>query len=265
MQNKGVGKNTCKKVMLAIILALFAIVALLEFIPFSYSENDLHNRFISKILQQTCGSIAGILILIRLKIRLFGKPQNFLYFLPCLIIAVDNFQFSSFFRGEMQLIHTKAIDFILFFSYCMLIGLFEEIVFRGIIFSIIAGIFTKDKQGFLKTYVVSSVVFGIAHLFNGLSLGTILQVGYTILTGGLFAFCLIKTKNIFCCALVHGVYNFCGLLFDKVQGLGSGVVFDLGTVITMLVISLILGVFILYKVYTYPEEERKDLYARLGV
>ena len=265
MQNKGDSKKIRDEINLLIILTFFAVVALLEFIPFAYINNDLHNRFISKIIQQTCGSIAGILILVRLKIRLFGKPQNLLYFLPCLIIAVDNFQFSSYFSGKMQLLYTRPVDFILFFGYCMAIGMFEEIVFRGIIFSIIAGTFSKDKQGFLKTYVVSSLVFGLAHLFNGLSFATILQVGYTILTGGLFAFCLIKTKNIFCCAFVHGVYNFCGLLFDKWQGLGNGVVFDTGTIITMLVVSLVVGIFILYKVYTYSEEEQKDLYARLGV
>jgi membrane protease YdiL (CAAX protease family) len=144
-------------------------------------------------------------------------------------------------------------------------AIFEEIIFRGIVFSVLADRFSKNKKGFLKTYVISSVIFGLAHLFNGFSFGTVLQVGYTVLTGGLFAFCLIMTKNILCCALVHGIYNFCGLLFDHVQGLGNGVVFDLGTVITMAVISVVVGIFVLYKVYHYPDEERKDLYARLGI
>jgi membrane protease YdiL (CAAX protease family) len=144
------------------------------------------------------------------------------------------------------------------------IGFFEEIIFRGIIFNLLATTFSKDRKGFLKTYIVSSILFGVAHLFNGFSVGIILQVGYTILTGGLFAFCLIKTKNILCCALVHGVYNFCGLLFD-VQGLGNGVIFDIGTVWTMLIVSILVGIFVLYKVWTYSEEERLELYARLGV
>jgi membrane protease YdiL (CAAX protease family) len=150
-------------------------------------------------------------------------------------------------------------------AVAVLPAIFEEIIFRGIVFSVLADRFSKNKKGFLKTYVISSVIFGLAHLFNGFSFGTVLQVGYTVLTGGLFAFCLIMTKNILCCALVHGVYNFCGLLFDHVQGLGNGVVFDLGTVITMAVISVVVGIFVLYKVYHYPDEDRKDLYARLGI
>ena len=265
MQEKAMRKSLKANIILVIILVLCAFTAVLEFIDIQYSENVLYNRFIAKMVQQTCGSAAGILILQRLNIKLFRKPQNWLYLIPCFIIAIDNFQFSAYFNGQMELIHTKPIAFILFFGYCISIGLFEEVVFRGIIFSIIAGYCTKDKKGFLKTYIISSVVFGLAHLFNGFSFGTILQVGYTILTGGLFAFCLIKTKNILCCALVHGVYNFCGLLFDARQGLGAGVVFDVGTVITMAVVSVVIGVFVLYKVWNYSEEERKELYACLAV
>ena len=108
------------------------------------------------------------------------------------------------------------------------------------------------------TYVVSSVVFGLAHILNGVSI----QIAYTILTGGLFAFCLVKTKNIFCCAAVHAVYNFCGLLFDE---MGTGAVFDVGTAVTMLIVSVLVGIFVLWKVWTYSEEERTSLYQKLGV
>ncbi len=260
MPNNETRKSMQANVILVIILLLCAITAVLEVVDIQYSKDALYDRFIAKIVQQSCGAVAGILILQRLDIKLFKKPQNLLYLIPCFIIAIDNFQFFAYFNGKMGLVNTKPIAFILFFGYCMSIGLFEEVVFRGIIFSIIAGYCTKDRKGFLKTYVISSVLFGFAHLFNG----SILQVGYTILTGGLFAFCLIKTKNILCCALVHGVYNFCGLLFDK-QGLGSGVVFDIGTIITMAIISVAVGLFVLYKVWNYSEEERKELYACLAV
>lgn len=265
VQNSKTRKNICNYIIIAIIIILMVCAAVLDFIKITYSRNPLHNRLIARIIQQSCGALAGTLILRRLNIRLFKKPQNCLYLIPCIIIAVDNFQFSAFFSGKMQLLYNKPIDFLLFFGYCMFIGLFEEIVFRGIIFSIIAGLFIKDRKGFLQTYVVSSLVFGLAHLFNGFSAGTLLQVGYTILTGGLFAFCLIKTKNILCCALVHGLYNFCGLLFDAQQGLGNGVVFDVGTVITMATVSVAIGIFVLYHVWKYSDAERKELYFRLGI
>ncbi len=251
-------------IQIAVIAALCAFTVLLDVVDIPFSQDEFYDRMICKIIQQSCGSVAGILLLLHLGIRLFDKPQNFLYMLPCLIIAVDNFQFSAYFRGKMQLVRTAPQDFIIFFVYCMLTGLFEEIVFRGIVFAVIAGLFSKDKKGFLWTYAISSLVFGLSHLFNGFSAATLLQVGYTILTGGLFAFCLIKTKNILCCALTHGIFNFCGMLFDK-QGLGTGVVFDGGTIITMVAVSVLVGVFVLYKVWKYPEGERGELYGRLGL
>lgn len=264
MQNKTNCKRIQGYVQIAVIVVLCLFTLLLDIIHIPFSKDEFYNRMFCKILQQACGSGAGILLLLRLGIRLFDKPQNLLYMLPCLLVAVDNFQFSAYINGKMQLVRTAPQDFILFFLYCMLIGLFEEIVFRGVIFGVLAGVFSKDRKGFLWTYVVSSLVFGISHIFNGFSGATFLQIGYTILTGGLFAFCLIKTKNLLCCALVHGLFNFAGTLFD-VQGLGSGIVFDLGTVITMAVVSVAVGVFVLYKTWKYPDEEREELYKRLGL
>lgn len=251
---------------IAIVLLCGASVAL-DFLHIPYLKDELQNALLSKIVQQLCGGFAAILIMLRIKIKLFARPQKLLYLIPCFIIAIDNFQFCSFFSGKMQLINTQPLDILLFIGYCLVVGLFEECIFRGVIFSLLAGWFPKNKKGFLLTYIISSVVFGLAHLLNGFSINTLLQVGYTILTGGLFAFCLIKTKNILFCALVHATYNFCGLLFGKESalGLGTGVVFDLGTVLTMLIVSILVGVFVLYKVFTYSEEERIDLYKKLSV
>lgn len=264
MQNKTKHKRIQVYIQIVVIAVLCVFTLLLDIINIPFSKDEFYNRMLCKILQQACGSGVGILLLLRLDIRLFDKPQNLLYMLPCLVIAVDNFQFSAYFNGKMQLVRTAPQDFILFFVSCMLIGLFEEIVFRGVIFGLLAGVFSKDRKGFLWTYVISSVAFGVSHIFNGFSGATFLQMGYSILTGGLFAFCLIKTKNILCCALVHGLFNFSGTLFAS-QGLGAGVVFDLGTIITMAVVSVAIGIFVLYKTWRFPDIERVELYKRLGI
>ncbi len=264
MSNEAKVKRIWRGIELCVIFLLCALTLALDFFEIDYFQDDFYNGTIGKIIQQACGSVAAILLMRRLQIRLFGKITNWTYLIPCFIIAVDNFQFSAYFQGKMELIRTDVEDVLLFLVYCLFIGLFEELIFRGVLFSVFADLFSKDRKGFLMTYVVSSVVFGLSHLLNGFSGATILQVGYTTLTGGLFAFCLIKTKNIFCCAITHGVYNFCGLLFD-VNGLGTGVVFDVGTVVTMLIVSVLVGVFVLYEVWKYSETERIELYQRLGV
>ena len=248
---------------ITLILLFCGLTLALDYIKIDYVSNELRNQYISKIIQQACGGVAAILLMVRLNIRLFGKPQHLLYLIPCFLIAIDNFQFSSYFNGCMELVHKQPMDFILFALYCLSVGIFEECIFRGVIFTVLAGLFSKDKKGLLLTFVASSVVFGFAHIFNG----SILQVGYTILTGGLFAFTLMKSKNIFCCALVHAVYNFGGLLFETSErfGLGNGVFFDVGTVVTMAVVSVVLGAFVLYSVWKYSAEEQEELYAKLGV
>lgn len=264
MQQNEKRKRIRNVIEIVIIAVLCALTVVLDFLPIPYLKDEFRNRMLGKIIQQSCGIAAGILLMLRLNIKLFGRPQKLLYLIPCMLVAIDNFQFSAYFQGEMQLVRTAPLDFILFSGYCLTVGLFEECIFRGVIFSILAGLLPNNKKGLVLSLITSSLVFGLAHLLNGFSLATLLQVGYTTLTGALFGFCLIKTKNIFCCAMVHSVYNFCGLLFDK-QMLGSGVEFDLGTILTMVIVCVSVGVFLLIKLILYKEEERVVLYEKLGV
>ena len=272
MQNLEKRKRIRDVVQIALIVVFCAITIALEFVCFADLTNAsdaLRNTMLCRIIQQFCGALAAILLMVRSNIRLFGKPQKWLCLIPCLIVAIDNFQFSAYFQGKMQLVHDRPTDVLLFGVYCLTVGLFEECIFRGVIFSVLAGCFPQNKKGFLLTYILSSCVFGFAHLLNGFSMATVLQVGYSILMGGLFAFCLIKTKNVLCCAVTHALYNFCGLLFSSYEngtiGLGSGVVFDVGTIITMAIVGVAIGLLVLYKVFTYSEKEREELYQKLGI
>ncbi len=264
MQNRDRQSKIKRSIEIAVIALFCAFVIALDFIDISIVKDTFRSRMLIGVIQQACGSFVAIWCALRFSIRLFGKVEKGIYLLPCLIIAVNNMQWWAFFSGKMQLLRTEWIDVLLFALYTLLTGLFEEVIFRGILFSLLAGVFSKDRKGFLWTTVLSSFIFGLAHLFNGFSLGTLLQVGYSVLTGGLFAFCLAKTKNLFCCALTHGVYNFCGLLMDE-RGLGSGAVFDLGTIISMASVAVIVGIFVAYKLWKYPEAEREVLYEKLNV
>ena len=107
-------KNIIEIVCIAV-LSLASVV--LEFIPISYLKDGLKNALLSKLIQQLCGGGAAILIMLRLKIKLFGRPQNLLFLIPCFIIAIDNFQFYSFFSGNMQLVNTYPWDILLFIGF----------------------------------------------------------------------------------------------------------------------------------------------------
>ena len=262
---KSLENNRVKKIIIGVIIVVLgAFMVILEWLPLPLSNVAWYNGIINKTLQQVCGITAALLFLRILRIKLFGKPQKWLYFLPCVIIALNNFQWWSYFNGLQELSRKSALDITLFASYCLCVGMFEEFVFRGVLFSVLAGYFPKNKKGLIETFVVSSLVFGVAHIFNF----NVLQMLYTILTGGLFAFVLIKTKNLLCCGFVHGLYNFCGLLMDTERnlGLGSGVaLFNWGTILSMGIPAVLMVAFVLYSLIKYPEEERKLLYDKLAV
>ena len=239
-----------------------------DFIDFSFFLNPKDDYFFSNILSLACGSVAVVLLMNKEKSGLFKKPTKLAFVLLGLVIAIDNFQFASFFAGKMQSFNVRISTWFLFSLYCLFTGIFEEFLFRGVVFPFLASKFEKNKKGLLKTVVVSSLIFGCAHLLNvftGANIGaTCLQACYSILTGALFAFVLIKTKNIILCAITHGLYNFCGLLFSSEQGLGYGVVFDLPTALTMFIVSSIVFVVALIAFIKYSEYERMELYERLG-
>lgn len=261
MEKKISEKN--RNIIMIFVIAILCIATIMfEFISIQYTPDEFRNKMIGKSLQQCCGIGATVLLMIKADIKLFKKPQNILYLIPCLIIAIDNFPFWAYFSKNLQIVRKEVLDWVLFSGYCLSVGIFEECIFRGIIFSVLASRLSRDRKGFLLTYVLSSFIFGAAHLLNGFSAATILQIGYTTLTGGLFAFALIKTRNIFCCGAIHAIYNFCGLLLIE---LGNGFQFDVGTTITMAVVSIVVGAFVLYKVYKCPNTEIKQLYADMGI
>ena len=251
--------------------ALFVVMLMFEWIPalklLPITEDDAYNRLICRIFPLIAGCLAVYLISTESSIQLFKKPQNLWCLLPALAISINNFPWLAWAAGKMELIHTQPLHFLLFGAYCLLVGFFEEVLFRGIVFTLILSAFEKTQKGLLWTYVLSSVVFGLIHLLNVFQSGgaAVLQAGYSILTGGLFAFVWMKTKNILFPSLIHAVYNFCGLLYTKEVGLGLGSVIDLPTGVMMAVIAVICGVFVLISVWKYDSDERKELYTRLGV
>ena len=250
------------------ILILCVAMAVLSFVDIRYTAHERRNAIIKATVPQAIGIIAVLGMLLRGGTGLFKRPQKLLYMLPCLLVAVNNFPFHSYFVGKSELVYGEIKNIFWFAVYCLSVGVFEEFVFRGVVFPLFAGYFKANKLGLFKTFLFSSVTFGVVHLFNilaGAGVGpTLLQVGYSTLIGGLCAFALIKTKNLLFPAITHAVYNFCGLLLSDELGLGGGIYFDLPTGLMMAGVGVAVGIFVLWSVWKYPEEEREELYTRLG-
>lgn len=260
-------KQASGGIILIVTLCLGCLV--FDFFEFKILNDSTRNRWLNEIIGMLFGICAALLALFRMNVRAFSRPYLGISFWICLLVVVNNFPFISYFNGNASFLYPISFwDALLFALHCISVGFLEECIFRCLIFSCLAEFFPKNQSGLIKTFLLSSFLFGLSHLlnlFSGAGIGeTLLQVGYTTLTGGLFAFAFIKTKNVLFPAFLHALYNFCGLLLST-QGLGSGVVFELYTIIITAIIAVIVGIYVFYSLFHLTEGEQSVFYKRLGV
>lgn len=118
-------------------------------------------------------------------------------------------------------------NFFLVLFEMLFVGLFEETAFRALINDAIVYQFRKFRYVFLLSAVLSSLIFGYVHVMfvpinSPIMAGQV--VGKTISTGlfGLASLFLYwKTRNIWACGLLHGLFDFLvslpGVLFVQKQ------------------------------------------------
>lgn len=94
---------------------------------------------------------------------------------------------------------TYSITYLIFF---ILVGLFEELVFRGYIMSTLAD---RGRRK-VTIYMVSALIFGIAHLAN--QNVTLLGIFNIFLVGILFAYMYDKTQSLWTPIGYHITWNY---------------------------------------------------------
>ena len=208
------------------------------------------NGLLCEVLSRT--GLAAFLVLLLLgfgqnrvlRATKFGLGRAALWCLPCLLVAIVNFPFSALIGGEANVDHPALLP--LFILSCALIGITEELLFRGLLHDSLKHAFMKYRCGYILAVLLSSAIFGLWHLVNlffGAGVGaTLLQVGYTFLLGTMFAVTLDKTRNIWFCVFLHTLFDIGGTL---VLRLGSGNPQDLVFWILTLVVGVLCGVHIL--------------------
>ena len=94
---------------------------------------------------------------------------------------------------------------------CIMTGIFEETVFRGIIQNMVAEI--SDTP--IRAVVISSAIFGIVHILNLIAapqmvIGTLTQVIYTFSLGMILGVIYMCRGKIIEVILLHAIFNFMG-------------------------------------------------------
>ncbi len=236
-----------KKVLFAVLLLIPSIaLLLLELLPIDYFDDSVMNQMVQVILTRTMGAFVFVPLCVYMEYNVFGltktnRSKILLCTLVPLAVVVNNFPIIGVISGAAFV--TKPYWYIaVFVLESLMIGLFEEFAFRGVLFPYILENRRNSTESIFKATVISSAAFGAVHLFNLLAGGSVggvlLQVGYSFLIGGMCAIVMLYTRCIWICVALHAIYDFCGFMIPT---LGTGIIWDPITV----AITTVLGVFAL--------------------
>ena len=129
------------------------------------------------------------------------------------LIVVTAFIMMGLFQNWNTYISTEIELLILFATSTVIVGIVEELAFRGTVFPLFIKSFKKAKRPIIVSAVLSSLMFGLMHFINLLSqpenlVGITSQVFFATSIGVFFCGLMIRTENILIPCIVHALINF---------------------------------------------------------
>lgn len=265
MNNK-VLKNLLKAIIIFILFELIinTLGALLaQNLWDSINYGKYTSSFISELVVLT---IALIILKARNKWYIFKDQKiNFIDSLkkcaPILIISICMFLINITNITTPDLNKANLISLIF---YVISIGLFEEILFRGIIENELLENLTSENKQIIWAIVLSGIIFGSVHITNIFMgqdlLTTIMQFIQSTSIGILFATVYYLTKNIWALIFLHSFYDF-SLLLNEVNLVTECSYLDnvpISLTIQSIIVSIILSlIYIIYSIKIYKSNNSK--------
>jgi len=234
------------------IIILLLLVAMIVFsvVDFHLFENIKDQNMITNSILRLLGGFVFMIIITGFGYSKLFKASHFwkslIIIIPALIISINNFPIIAFLDGRAVLTEPVYRVF-LFFIECLSTGFFEEIVFRGIILIYLVRRFAHLKNGFLLAILISSIIFGLVHIFNlynGASIiDTLMQIGYSFLVGMMWAVMYLKTKNIWLVMLLHATFNFFGQVMFYLGNVDGR--YDIYTIVVTIVLAIMVSLYVI--------------------
>ncbi|MDR2201270.1 MAG: CPBP family intramembrane metalloprotease [Clostridiales bacterium] len=206
---------------------------------------------------------AGVVIMLRSGFSAYLKNfrlsrRNAVTVIAALAIAVNNFPVIGSATGAV-VFDAAAAEYAAYAAFCLSIGFFEEVFFRGLVFALSLKLFNAAKSGVFKAILTSSLIFGLVHLvnlFGGAGGGAVaLQVGYASLTGAVCALLLYRTRSLLWPVLFHTLYDVGGLALGSVA---SGAAWDAYTITLTALLALAATAYFVYDFIKRPAEETSE-------
>ena len=212
----------------ATIFSALAIIIFLIFIPkiilyctslfgFSLDKKDLYVRYILGTIVRALGILAIIFIMFKVDIiknfKFNWKMKYLLFSIVFIAYIILNIEVKAISSDKIPLLVLMIIS-------CLSVGIFEEVVMRGLALGLLLKAWGKSKKGIYFAVLFSSLLFGLGHIQNYLSgkaglVTTLCQVGYATFIGVMLAAILIRCDfSLWLCAILHA-------LFDIASGIGD--------------------------------------------
>lgn len=265
MKNKRVSAEALRRI--ALIFAVILLIAVEVFYRLWGSELPTGDRVYNTAMR-LIGGVVCVIFMVDFSfgtvMRLTGNKSalTMLAVMPAFLVAVNNFPFVSFLAGDCS-ISAQLGDILLYAAFCLSVGFFEEMAFRGCVLMILLKKRTETKSGIFMAIFLSSAVFGLVHLVNLFTSSpgaVLLQIGYSALIGALCSVVLLTTKNIWICVLLHSVYNFAG---GVVPEFGSGHIWTAPEVALTAVIGVAVAIYyVWYFFFKMPKRYAAELYVK---
>jgi membrane protease YdiL (CAAX protease family) len=241
------------------LLASLAFLAVWVLNP-SLSDDPAAAEMWRSVIYRGIAGMVFVFALLYLEYRVLSgfRLSHLAVLLPALLVAANNFPILGMINGTLWLDRSDLLW--LYVLDCLMIGLFEELAFRGVLLPFLLEKRRGSKSQVLWTVVLSSGVFGLIHLINlfeGAGVGsTLLQVGYSFLIGGMCAIVLMKTGNLLYCILLHTVYDIGG----RWMTVAGGELWDTPTVILTVILALIVVAWMLVIFFRMDEQDAERFY-----
>ncbi|PCF86292.1 hypothetical protein B4W76_08590 [Staphylococcus intermedius] len=226
---------------------LLLIFLLSKILPFTNYTNKFIAQLIIVLIMVLYFKLYNKMGLFNFKVITFfnGLWLGSYIFVIILFNVITNFKTIS----TLELTFTTIILIVL---ANVTIGLFEEIICRGVIFNS----FLKNNSP-VKAAFISSCIFGVIHLLNLTHtndyIGTFSQVIYATFLGILFSAIYYKTKNLWSVIFLHSILDISSGFYD-ISNSGKNIVEThtdiISGIITVVIIlpALVIGYKIIKKV-----------------
>lgn len=237
----------------------FAIYKTMGTFVISHIKNSVVNVFVTEVTILTCAVCLALIVkkIDTLKPAKKGFGTGLLVGLFLIVMDMIGLGdwINQYAKGQ-QAITISSGEFILFILAMVMVGIAEELMFRGVLLNSCLEFFGENSiSSIRKSIIISGCIFGAFHVFNvlvGASLyGSVIQAISAAVLGIVFGAIYVRCgKNIWPCIVIHGVHDAISFmqsgmltgkgLKDAVSGYDARMLFTV-------VISLLVGLFLMRK------------------